>query len=441
MDILVKVPVDKYIDILLDDGSFLSQVEFYANHYEKDTKIPPSIGSKCGVCEFVCSKEEEFGGYKNGFKECWKQHLKWEDIDFEEPNVLEIWAERRKDKLIAAKKVKFSDLTEEDFTPEGDGRPGLSAKERRWLQVEKVQQNDSTPYFDRIGMSMEFDKWTYPLHFIDFETSMVAIPFNKGRRPYEAIAFQFSHHMVYEDGKVEHSGEYLNTKAGQFPNYDFLRALQLQLTNDNGTIFRYSPHENTFLNHIYNQLKSDKSSIPDRDELCDFIKTITTATSSSKESWLGRRAMVDMWELVKRYYYDPKTRGSNSIKSVLPAILNSSTFLKLKYSKPIYGAEGGIPSHNFRDWRWLEIADDVIIDPYKRLPKIFPDTSDRDYEILTNNDSLADGGAALTAYGRMQFSVMSSEERKALTSALLRYCELDTMAMVMIYEGWREMTL
>jgi hypothetical protein len=25
------------------------------------------------------------------------------------------------------------------------------------------------------------------------------------------------------------------------------------------------------------------------------------------------------------------------------------------------------------------------------------------------------------------------------TRALLRYCELDTMAMVMLYEGWREM--
>ena len=57
--------------------------------------------------------------------------------------------------------------------------------------------------------------------------------------------------------------------------------------------------------------------------------------------------MIDLWVLVKRYYYDPYTNGSNSIKKVLPAILNSSKFLKEKYSKPIYGAQGGIPSHNF----------------------------------------------------------------------------------------------
>jgi len=41
---------------------------------------------------------------------------------------------------------------------------------------------------------------------IDFETSMVAIPFNKGRHPYEGIAFQFSHKIVYEDDRIEHKG-------------------------------------------------------------------------------------------------------------------------------------------------------------------------------------------------------------------------------------------
>jgi hypothetical protein len=29
-------------------------------------------------------------------------------------------------------------------------------------------------------------------------------------------------------------------------------------------------------------------------------------------------------------------------------------------------------------------------------------------------------------------------ERQEIRRALLRYCELDTLAMVMIYEAWRE---
>ena len=40
------------------------------------------------------------------------------------------------------------------------------------------------------------------------------------------------------------------------------------------------------------------------------------------------------------------------------------------------------------------------------------------------------------AYYRMQSEDMSEYERNELKSALLEYCELDTLAMVMIYEGW-----
>lgn len=434
--ILIKVQVDDMIEKIMEDGSFLESIKRLSTAYEKDEKIISKIGSHCGGCEFQCSSEDEAKGSKNGFKECWKYELKWKDSDFEDPNVLEVWSSRKKEKWIQDGKIKITDLGEEDIAPDTDGSAGISAKERQWLQIEKVQTNDTTPYFDSYGLKIEMEKWTYPLHFIDFETSMVAIPFNKGRRPYEAIAFQFSHHTVFEDGRVEHTGEFLNTNVGEFPNYEFLREFKRQLEGDEGTIFRYSPHENTFLNHIYRQLCEDESNIADRDELCDFIKTITTSSSSMAENWEGDRNMVDLWHLVKRYYYDPATHGSNSIKAVLPAILNSSDFLKEKYSKPTYGTEKGIKSLNFKDWQWLEVKDGNVIDPYKRLPKMFTDVSDKNLDILTEDDELANGGAALTAYGRMQFSEMSEIERKELSSALLRYCELDTMAMVMIFEAW-----
>jgi hypothetical protein len=39
----------------------------------------------------------------------------------------------------------------------------------------------------------------------------------------------------------------------------------------------------------------------------------------------------------------------------------------------------------------------------------------------------------------MQFEQMGDYEREELTNSLLKYCELDTFAMVMIYEVWREM--
>ncbi len=36
----------------------------------------------------------------------------------------------------------------------------------------------------------------------------------------------------------------------------------------------------------------------------------------------------------------------------------------------------------------------------------------------------------------MQFTEMSENERLAVREALLKYCELDTLAMVMIVEYW-----
>ena len=92
--------------------------------------------------------------------------------------------------------------------------------------------------------------------------------------------------------------------------------------------------------------------------------------------------MVDMLELVKKYYYDPVMNGSNSLKVVLPAILNGSKYLQDKYSKPIYGTKDGIPSRNFPSgWTWVKKSGGKVIDPYKKLPKLFQDITDKVMEI------------------------------------------------------------
>jgi hypothetical protein len=149
--------------------------------------------------------------------------------------------------------------------------------------------------------------------------------------------------------------------------------------------------------------------------------------------------MIDLQKLVLRYYYDPAMYGSNSIKDVLPAMLNSSPFLKDKYGKPIYGTDQIIKSLNFPPTAWIEVRDGKVINPYDKLPKLFDGIDREKLDLLTDEDELKEGGAATTAYCRMQFSEMEAYERKKLSLGLLKYCELDTLAMVMLYEGWRAM--
>jgi hypothetical protein len=40
----------------------------------------------------------------------------------------------------------------------------------------------------------------------------------------------------------------------------------------------------------------------------------------------------------------------------------------------------------------------------------------------------------MTAYAKMQFTEMSPLERNKLRAGLIKYCELDTFAMVLLYE-------
>lgn len=419
--------------------TFEGTIDAFAAAYREDRKLAPVPTKGCRDCEFRATAEDEAAGLKSGFKECWSGHFNWTDEHFEQQSVLDIWNFREKDKLIEARLVTLRDITDDHLKLKDDGKPGLSSSRRQKVQVDKARCGDDTHHLDREGLAAEFAKWKYPLHFIDFETSAPAIPFSRGRRPYEGLAFQFSHHVVYEDGEVEHRGEFLHTEPGVFPAYEFLRALKAALETDDGTIFRYAAHENTFMNRIHEQIRQ-AGNIPDASDLLAFIEKISKSKDKAEITWEGPRNMVDMLELVKRYYYDPYTRGSNSIKQVLPAMLNRSKYLKDKYSNPIYGAEGGIKSLNFNDWIWVNFENGVVLDPYKLLPKMFGGISDKDFEkLMSDEDDVRDGGAAMTAYAKWQYEEMSDYERAEIRCALLRYCELDSLAMVMIYEGWREM--
>jgi hypothetical protein len=59
-------------------------------------------------------------------------------------------------------------------------------------------------------------------------------------------------------------------------------------------------------------------------------------------------------------------------------------------------------------------------------------------ESIELDTDISQGDAAAMAFARLQFEDMSKTQRSRTKAALLRYCELDTLAMVMITEAWRE---
>lgn len=447
--ILCEVDVDEAVNAIhqdKDEGrpstlrynrlSYAEEVRYFAKMYLEDRKISSSPGAQCRDCEFRVSNESSKERH-SGFDECWVKEAKVKESELTQAFVFEIWNFRKSGKLIDAKKYFVKDVCQNDVGPKPNAdEPGLSQSERQWVQVQFEQTGRKAPHIDVDGLRSAMSAWKYPLHFIDFETAMVAVPFSAGCRPYQTLAFQFSHYLLREDGKIEHVDQYLNETVGVFPNFDFVRAVKKSLSTDNGTIFRYAAHENTVLCQIYEQLKSSKE--PDRAELMEWIQSVTKSGSSSSDTWLGTRNMVDLYEIVKRYYYHPMTKGSVSIKKVLPAMLSDSTELQERFSKPIYGSNAGIKSMNFADWSWIKMDGRGIEDPYELLPSVYGKLSGSQLDAFMCDDELADGGAAMTAYAMMQFTEMSDIERRALRDALLKYCELDTFAMVLLVEYWRE---
>lgn len=432
------VPTD-----VADNMQFVDFVNHASTIYSNDEREFTPIGKKCKTCRYINMGENN--GLKSGFIECWKNHTQYSDELLKKPLVTELWGGKAgalsfTQKLIENNIYLLEHVKEELITPKGTPEPitGLLPFERRITQVKKVRDNDNTSYFEAAGLKAEMSKWTYPLHFIDFETSMVALPFHQGLKPYEGIAFQFSHHVMYQDGTVEHKGQFLATEPGVYPNYDFVRALKHELENDQGTIFRYHNHENSYLNMIATQLETNPDAPADAEALIEFIRKITRRKVNGNYVH-GERDMVDLYELVLQYYYSPNAKGSNSLKQILPAIIKDSVYLREKYgTNKTYGKELAVKSLNFDDHVWIDVAKNS--DPYKTLPPVFDDYNRETLdELIKDFDEVGDGGAALTAYNYLQYADVPQDQRARIADALLRYCELDTLAMVMIVEGWREM--
>jgi hypothetical protein len=381
----------------------------------------------CKLCEFKATDEEKAKGLISGFEQCFIKKYQWTDKEFKQPSSMEIW-NYRGTRSFPDRRILMKDLRDGDI--DGDN------KVRQQLQVDKAVNNDMSIEVNKEGLKAEMNRWVFPLHMIDFETSTVALPFTAGRRPYEQVAFQFSHHIIHKNGLVEHADEYISNTPGEFPNFHFVRALKAALERDNGTIFRFATHENTILNAIIDQLKV--SAEPDKDVLIDFMKTITVSKADSVDKWSGDRKMVDLKDVVFKYYYNPFTKGSNSIKAVLPAVLNSSAFLQAKYGQSI--GQVGVSSSNFSPKHiWLKKDNGQVVNPYKMLPPLFEGWTEMELEEnVSEIDGIADGGMALTAYAKLQYQDMTDKECGEITGGLLKYCELDTLAMVMIYEHFKE---
>ena len=135
----------------------------------------------------------------------------------------------------------------------------------------------------------------YPVHHLDFETFMPAIPRFSQTRPYQVIPTQWSNHVEYDDGRIDHD-QYLCLE--QKDPREELAVRLLESLGREGSICVYSDYERSVIGRLAEALPSL------RQELQRLLSRL----------W-------DLFDVVKDHYYHPAFKGSYSIKSVLPAVI------------------------------------------------------------------------------------------------------------------------
>jgi len=425
--ILCEICVRDAVDLLHKENyngkTFAQRTKDWSDNYANDKKIVPILSSVCRDCQFRATADEIKMGKKSGYHECWRAVTGLPDAKLERGTVLEIWNYNKKDEMLAAGIYHQTQVNPETFT--GSKAP------RQQQQVTCVQKNITTPMVDIPGLGTDLSKLKYPLHFIDFETIRPAIPFHEKSNPYQQVAFQFSHHVVEKNGRIRHEGQWISLRRGHSPNEEFLKNLHAQLSQDGGTVLHYAHHEQQVLGDMAEQVENRNAN------LAAWARGLMN--SSKGDHGQGKGRMVDLQKILLQRYYHPLAGGSNSLKKILPAILSPGGKLHEKYSRPVYGSES-MPSLNLEKGKaWVSAT---LWDPYELLPPVaadIPKGAEKVHGVAGKDEKIEQGGAAMTAYAKVQFTQCSKEEVAGIEKALLQYCELDTLAMVMLWEEWQSL--
>lgn len=465
VDELRHMPIDNVVHVPESHRQNLATFMKWAGELQmQGNRVFHGVSKACRSCQYCAPDGSPL---LSGVHECWQSALSdgllqgGRDLtDRNIPLSIELWggasgSRSFADVVLQQGRAFLADVQEDDIRPKAEyGGKGMSPLERRMAQIQAANGKGPRFVLDKERMN-GIDDWQWPLHMIDFETSAPALPFFKNMRPYQTLAFQFSHHIMEkrDDGqiRIRHANQWISTQAGFFPSIEFVRQLRKALMPSGqleGTVFRYHNHENTVLRGLRKTIQdAGLALVPDATELIAFIDLITKSTGDEAKiygAFAGERAMVDLHRLIQEGYYSAKAGGSISLKFMLPAILNDAPRVADLYRKPgVYGAGLAIESLNFKGSQghvWLQ--SEKGNDPYKTLPGIFgPEHGDLNEMLLRlagdedDEGAINQGGLAMTAYNYTQFNDLTASERQSIEQALLKYCELDTLAMVILVQG------
>lgn len=225
-----------------------------------------------------------------------------------------------------------------------------------YQQIQRMCAINNEVYIDTEAVQEFVNTLEYPIYHLDFETFSSAVPIFDDTNPYMQVPFQYSVHIEHEDGTIDHR-EFLYTDDGD-GRIELIKSLKVDLGEQGTVLVYYQPFE---VGRLKEMAKFDMS-------YYNWVDTIV-------------KRVKDLHEPFKKYqYYDPRQKGSASIKYVLPVFSDLS---------------------------------------YKDLP-------------------IANGGQAMTAYRKYFVDKEEHSDKQQLLQDMLAYCKQDTWAMVVLLRGLKE---
>lgn len=393
-ELLQAIDVSEEVDELFDEVRAFADAQ-EARYDDADVAhVPVEPRLRCRDCEF---RDADLA--VSGFHHCWGR------LAPDGPSILDLY--------------KFG-LTKVDGEPLGDvmirnGRIGLEEVDPRHLvkkdgtptaastrQLIQIEHTGKQEQWYGSGLEPALSTGSYPLHFIDFETSALALPYHAGMRPYQPVAFQWSCHTIAEPGAVPVHREWLNT-VDLWPSLEFVESLR-DAIGDDGTVLIWSKYERTILNKVRDQLEARGQGSP---ALREWLAPLADKDPADSR-------LLDLHEVCERQFFHPLMGGRTSIKWVLDAIWQDDPVLRQRFAEWMGG-----DAYEVRPG----------CGPYDELPVIKVDDTILD---------VADGTGAVRAYQAMLYGAERNDPaiREHWAELLRRYCKLDTLAMVLIWDHW-----
>ena len=344
--------------------------------------------SRCKSCEFHTPTAA-----KNGFRDCWG------DLADPSPHMLELYSIGKAkapdgspviDWMLRHDRAALLDIPLDGLIPRDDNPGGLAARQRR--QIEQTRRN---AIYVGPELRPKIEALCGPIHFIDFETSRLALPYHRDMRPYGLVTFQWSAHTVDSLGATPRHDEWLNTTA-VWPNQSFAESLRGAI-GDEGPVLTWSHFEASTLKEIVADLEKFGRNVP---ELVAWMHDVF------------ERRIVDLHTWAQPDYYHPGMRGRTSIKVVLEALWRTDPMMRCQFEE------------------WTGLVADPASDPYLALPPV---------EINGVLQDVHEGTGAMRAYQEMMYGADKHDAsiRDKWSALLKQYCRLDTLSMVLILEHWR----